>query len=134
MTMIQQTQCQPGFLASFYHLFSARSSGTSQRKACISLADLEALPQETKLLLAHSMQRSKNNISLLSDDLNDSNQLPEGWLLTNPRTTMDMISYRFDPEVWRQLNALSDQFLTDKRMRELAVYRKRKTWQYPWVW
>lgn len=132
--MIQQTQRQPGFLAGLQRLFATGSARTLQRKACISLADIEALPQETKLLLAHSMQRSKNDMSLLADDLDDSKQLPEGWLLTNPRTTMDMISYRFDPEVWRQLDALSDQFLTDKRMRELAVYRKRKTGQYPWVW
>ncbi|MBY0550751.1 MAG: hypothetical protein K2W95_25960 [Candidatus Obscuribacterales bacterium] len=134
MTLIQQTQRQHGVLASLQRIVATAFSGDLQRRACISLADLEVLPQETKLLLAHSMQRNNNNMSLLSDDLNDSKQLPEGWLQANPRTTMDMISYRFESEVWRQLGALTDQFLTDKRMRELAVYRKRKTGQYPWVW
>lgn len=100
----------------------------------ITLADLAAMPKETQMLLAHSLEQSDPDLTLLDDDKDVRKLLSAGWLSSVPCSTIGVSCFRIKPAVWRKLRALCPRFLNHDLLTDLKAYRKRKSAIYPWVW
>jgi hypothetical protein len=123
---------QPDTILQRLKRFFSHSSQKNREKQ-ISLEDVQALPTQSQLLLAHALQRNDDTITLRKGD--DCNCFPSGWLLLRPTTTTTgMIDYRISPRAWRQLWCLRADFLTSQLLVQLKTFRRRKSSEYPWNW
>lgn len=118
------------FCRNLFHAGSIPSNVEADKR--ISLADLAAMPKETKLLLAHCLKRDNPNLTLLQEDNDAGKLLSARWLISIP--CKGLKCYRVKPEIWRRLRRLSSRFLSQDLLSDLKSYRKRKSAQYPWVW
>ncbi|MBY0357301.1 MAG: hypothetical protein K2W82_04800 [Candidatus Obscuribacterales bacterium] len=100
----------------------------------LTTSDLDALPQQAQLLVAHLLEENNNDLTLLNQDTDASRLISLGWLTEIPLITIGVVSFKIKSNFWRQLKALQSKFLTKELLAELKIYRQQKTALYPWVW
>lgn len=122
------------FCLSLFGRGSLGSRAEAAEHAAITLAYLAAMPKETQLLLANSLERNNPDFSLLHGDTDVCRLLSTGWLLSVPCSTKGIICFRIKPSVWRRLKSLCPTFLNYHLLCDLESYRKRKNALYPWIW
>ena len=122
------------FCLNLFHTGSVPARVEAAKQAAITLVDLAAMPKEAQLLLAHSLEQSNPDLTLLDDDTDVCKLLSAGWLISVPCTTIGIICFRIKPVVWRRLRSLCPTFLNQALLSDLEAYRKRKSALYPWGW
>lgn len=100
----------------------------------ITLSDMQALPRETQLLLAHSLMQRQPDLMLLKRDTDIDSLLSHDWLTQIPCSTRGIVCYKYKPDIWRQLVSLRVKFMTATLIKSLKSYRKAKSAMYPWIW
>jgi hypothetical protein len=104
------------------------------RPGPVTVADLNVLPKQTQLLVAHFLEQNNNEMTLLDGDTDVCALQSTDWLVSMPSSPIGGSSFKFKPRSWRQLQSLQRTFLTTELLSELKTYRSHKTAAYPWVW
>jgi hypothetical protein len=97
-------------------------------------ASYYALPEQTRLLVAHCLDRDRNRLSLLNGDRDADALVNMGWLTPLVCPTKGLKEYAFKPAVWAQLSNRKNAILNRDVRENLDCYRQRKSAGYPWRW
>lgn len=114
-------------------LLPPRMESIEEDQELVTLDYLAAMPGHSQLLVAHFLERSNPNMTLLAGDTDVCALLLAGWLEKVPCSTIGAVSFKYEPSVWSQLMSLRSEILNGD-LSELENYRKRKSAVYPWVW
>ncbi|MBX9688426.1 MAG: hypothetical protein K2X27_17080 [Candidatus Obscuribacterales bacterium] len=134
--MNTELQKMPNFIARIFLSLRQFTGAFAEEKSSaeLSLATLNALSLDGRLLLADCLERCNPELTLLEDDKDASEFISAAWLLFVPCSTIGIVCFQFKPRIWRKLADLRSGFLTEEILSELKRYRKRKSALYPWVW
>jgi hypothetical protein len=122
------------FCLNLFGLGSSPARSDTLKHPVITLADLTAMPKDTQLLLAHSLDRNNPDLTLLNIDTDARKLVSVGWLVSEEEETIGSVRFRIKHPIWHQLRSLRKQFITNDMESDLASYRKRKSALYPWIW
>jgi|AGTN01.1.fsa_nt_gi hypothetical protein len=99
----------------------------------ITRENLVTMPKQSRLLLAHWLNRNDPEMTFLTDDTDVCYMLLADWLTSMPCSTIGASNFRFKPYIWSELTSLRAEILPGNQS-VLESYRVRKSAIYPWVW
>lgn len=106
----------------------------SSQPAAVSVNSLLTLPIDAQLLVAHALEHNNRILNVLTYDPDVRSLSLLNWVTPVINSSIGSATFEFIPRVWRQLQPLRPDFLTEKLLEQLADYRKRKSAFSPWVW
>lgn len=115
-------------------MFAIKHQPEQNARVTVSLAEFDRLPEDSKLLLAHCLDRKEPNIEVLEWDRDVEPLVRLGWLVKEDCNIKAVCKYHFHRGAWRKLTSLWSDIKRNVSSARIEDYRQRKRVLYPWRW